>query len=228
MIQCMIVDDEPLAQQVIENHIAQTAGLLLVAKCFTAAGAFSILHQQPIDLLFLDIKMPAIDGTDFIRSLKHPPAFIFTTAYADYALTGFDLQAVDYLLKPITYHRFAKSIARYLQMKPGAVTPDKNYIYIKVNGKLIKLFHHEILYAQSLKDYIKITTPNASYLTLLTMKSLLELLPGNMFKQVHRSFVVNTECIDTIGRETLTIGNVTIRLGDNYKLNLQDLKTNRK
>lgn len=225
MIQCMIVDDEPLAQQVIENHIAQTEGLLLAAKCFNAADAFSRLHQQPIDLLFLDIKMPAINGTDFIRSLKHPPAFIFTTAYADYALTGFDLQAVDYLLKPVTCERFAKSITRYLQMKPVVAAPEKNYLYIKVNGKLIKLFHHEILFAQSVKDYIKITTTNTSYLTLLTMKSLLELLPGTIFKRVHRSYVVNTECIDTIGRETLTIGNAIIRLGDNYKINLSDFYT---
>lgn len=224
----MIVDDEPLAQQVIENHIARTKGLLLAAKCFNAADAFTILHSQPIDLLFLDIKMPAINGTDFIRSLQQPPAFIFTTAYEGYALTGFELQAVDYLLKPVTYDRFAKSIARYLQMKPGMVAPEKNYLYVKVNGKLVRLFHHEILFAQSVKDYIKITTPNASYLTLLTMKSLLELLPGGLFKQVHRSYVVNTQCIDTIGRETLTIGNATIRLGDNYKINLWDLKTKRK
>ena len=150
MIQCLIVDDEPLAQQVIEHYITQTPELSLAAKCFNATEAFTILHQEKIDLLFLDIKMPAINGTEFIRSLQNPPAFIFTTAYPEYAITGFDLEAMDYLLKPITYERFKKSIARFLkQHVDESSMPEKDYLYIKVNGTLIRLRHNEILYFQS-------------------------------------------------------------------------------
>lgn len=222
MVQCLIVDDEPLAQQVIEQYIMQTVGLSLAAKCFNATDAFATLHQQKIDLLFLDIKMPAISGTDFIRSLQHPPSFIFTTAYPEYAVTGFELAAVDYLLKPVTYDRFCKSIGRYMQQQSVAPpVPEKNYLYLKVNGSLVKLHHHEILFAQSMRDYIKIVTLSGSYLTHLTMKVLLELLPQQNFKRAHRSYIVNTHCIDVLKKESLIINKTVIPVGDSYKDNLK-------
>jgi two-component system LytT family response regulator len=187
----MIIDDEPLAQQVLEKYIHQTEELTLVAKCFNAAEAFSVLHQQQVDLLFLDIKMPLVNGTQFIQSLKTPPAFIFTTAYSEFALMSYELEAMDYLLKPITYERFRKSIARLLQQQPPAVQlPDKDYVYFKVNGSLVRIYHAEILFAQSMKDYIKIITPTASYITHLTMKSLLLLLPETLFKRI-----LNASCM---------------------------------
>ncbi len=222
MVQCLIVDDEPLAQQVIEQYISQTEGLSLAARCFNASEAFTILHQQTIDLLFLDIKMPAINGTEFIRSLQHPPAFIFTTAYAEYAVTGFELEAVDYLLKPITYERFSKSVARYLQQQwvPPRI-PEKDYLYLKVNGHLIKLRHQEILFAQSMRDYIKVVTVTGSYLTHLTMKVLLDLLPQQDFKRVHRSYIVNMGRIDVLKKDAVVVNKTEIPVGDNYKSNLK-------
>jgi DNA-binding LytR/AlgR family response regulator len=221
MIQCMIVDDEPLAQQVLEKHISQTEGLVLLAKCFTAAEAFTVLHQQRVDLLFLDIKMPAVNGTDFILSLKDPPDFIFTTAYAEFAVLSYDLHAVDYLLKPVTYERFKKSIDRFLQHQT-AVTPlpEKDYLYLKVNGDLIKIYHCDILFAQSMKDYIRVTTVSANYLTHLTMKALFELLPGNIFKRIHRSYVINNDHIQVISKNTVTIRGTIIPIGENYKINI--------
>ncbi len=224
MIRCMIVDDEPLAQQVLEKYIQQTEGLILSAKCFNAAAAFSVLHQQPIDLLFLDIKMPQLSGTQFIQSLKNPPAFIFTTAYADFALLGYELEAVDYLLKPITYDRFKKSIARFLNQQPAPPpVPEKDYVYFKVDGSLVKVFLAEILFAQSMKDYIKIVTTTGQHITHLTMKSLLELLPDQQFKRIHRSYVVNTRHIDRLGKDEVAIGKTTIPLGEHYKMNLKTL-----
>ena len=221
MTTCMIIDDEPLAQQVLERYIQQTGELTLAAKCFNATEAFTVLHQQPVDLLFLDIKMPLISGMQFIRSLKDPPAFIFTTAYAEFALESYELEAIDYLLKPVTYERFKKSIARFLQQKP-AIAPiaEKDYLYIKVDGSLVKIFHQDILFAQSMKDYIKVTTTTGNCLTHLTMKALLQLLPEQLFKRIHRSYVVNTEHLHIIGKDAVTIGKTTIPVGENYKGNL--------
>lgn len=221
MIQCMIVDDEPLAQQVLEKYIRQTPGLELVASCFHAGEAFSSLHMHKTDLIFLDIKMPAVTGIDFIRSLKDPPAFIFTTAFAEYALQSYELQAVDYLLKPITYERFRKSIDRFTgQRMVQPEKEEKKYCYIKVNGSLVKLFFEDVLYAQSMKDYIRITTRSGHYLTHLTMKSLLDLLPSDRFRRVHRSFLVNLAAVDVIHKGSLVIAGTEIPLGENYKGNL--------
>ncbi len=147
--------------------------------------------------------MPQLTGTQFIQSLKDPPAFIFTTAYPDFALLGFELEAVDYLLKPITYDRFKKSIARFLNQQPAPPSvPEKDYVYFKVNGSLVKVLLPEILFAQSMKDYIRIVTTTGQHITHLTMKSLLQLLPEQQFKRVHRSYVVNIGHIDRLSKET--------------------------
>jgi two-component system LytT family response regulator len=218
----MIVDDEPLAQQVLKKYIDMAPELELVAVCFNAPDAFEVLCRQPVDLLFLDIKMPHIAGTQFIQSLKNPPAFIFTTAHPDYAVMSYELQAVDYLLKPITWERFQKSISRFLKQSATLPQqPEKNYLYIKVNGNLVKLYHEEILFAQSMKDYIKMVTPTATYLTHLTMKSLISLLPETVFKRVHRSYLVNVQHISVIGKDAVVIRNNSIPLGEQYKGNLK-------
>lgn len=216
MVKCMIVDDEPLAQQVIAKYLSQTPGLELTATCFTAVEAFSILHQQQINLIFLDIRMPVVSGIDFIRSLKNPPKFIFTTAYSEFAVTGFELEAVDYLLKPITFERFTRSIQRYLQQVAEPPALVKEYFYIKVNGELVKLNFSDILYVQSMKDYLKIITGTRSYLTHLTMQKLMELLPGN-FKRVHRSYTVNKDKLDLISREYVKIGSFKIPVGQKFR-----------
>ncbi|QNF34400.1 response regulator transcription factor [Adhaeribacter swui] len=219
MIQCLIVDDEPLAQQILENHILQTPQLQLVQKCANSLEAFEVIHREKIDLLFLDIRMPILSGIEFIQSLKNPPAFIFTTAFSEYAVMSYELQAVDYLLKPITYERFQVSVAKFLK-QPIVPQAEKSYSYFKVNGKLIKVEHAAIIYVQSVKDYLLINTGQSKYITHMTMKSLVELLPSTLFRRVHRSFLINVSHITAISKSTIELGKTRVPVGEKYRQNL--------
>ncbi|MBL7701603.1 MAG: response regulator transcription factor [Ferruginibacter sp.] len=224
MIQCLIVDDEPLAQDVIEKYIQQSAKLQLVQKCSNALEAFAVLEKQPVDIMFIDIAMPVVNGMDFIRSLKTLPAVVFTTAYAEYAAHSYELEALDYLVKPVTYERFAKTIDKFFKHNIKPDTDEKKYFYIKVNGRLQKVFYADILYAESMRDYIRIVTVNETHLTHLTMKALAALLPTGHFIRVHRSFIVHKLFIRSVGRKELLINEFKIPVGDNYKQNLAALK----
>lgn len=223
MIDCIIVDDEPLALQILANHITRVEELNLVKKCSNALEAFDTLNRQPIDLMFLDIKMPSLSGIDFIKSLKNPPAVIFTTAFSEFAADSYELEAVDYLLKPITYERFAKSLAKYSKIQPKP-EPYLTHSYFKVDGKLVKLQHPDIVSAQSIRDYIIINTLHGNYVTLMTMKYLADLLPPSMFRRVHRSFIVGIKHITSIGKNEIELGNTKAPIGKNYKENLDELK----
>lgn len=223
MISCLIVDDEPLAQDILETYVQGVATLRLVKKCSTALTAFEVLHQEQIDLMFLDVKMPGLNGIDFIRSLKNPPAVIFTTAFSEYAAQSYDLEAVDYLLKPITQERFDKALAKFFKSQP-TVEETKDYTYFKVSGKLIKVMHMEILYAQSIKDYLLLHTLQANLIVHMTMKYLSELLPQAQFIRVHRSYLVNCAMISTIGKNQLYLSEVEIPVGDSYRAELMQFK----
>ncbi|HEY8894754.1 MAG TPA: response regulator transcription factor [Niastella sp.] len=224
MIKCIIVDDEPLALDILESHIAAFPQLQLVRRCRNALEAFDALHTQAIDLVFLDIQMPSITGIDFIRSLKEPPSVIFTTAYAEYAVTGFELEAIDYLLKPVTLERFTKSINKLLKLKqPPEPELPKSYTYFKVAGNLVKIMHSDLLVVKSVKDYLLLKTKQGNHLIHMTMKNLEALLPAGMFIRVHRSYLVNRQAITLIGRQHLQLGNEQIPLGENYRHNLASL-----
>lgn len=223
MIKCIIVDDEPLALDILERHIAECPQLKLVGRCRNALEAFDTLHSEQIDLVFLDIQMPSINGIDFIRSLKQPPGVIFTTAYTEYAFTGFELDAIDYLLKPVTLERLNKSLEKLLKLKQGEPAVAKNYTYFKVAGNLIKIMHDDLLVAKSVKDYMYLNTKQGKYLTHMTMKSLEALLPPHMFIRVHRSYLVNQQAIKLVGRKHLEIGNERIPVGENYRQHLDRL-----
>lgn len=223
MIKCIIVDDEPLALDVLESHIATFPQLHLVRRCRNALEAFDALHTEPIDLVFLDIQMPSISGIDFIRSLKQPPKVIFTTAYAEHAITGFELDAIDYLLKPITLERFTKSINKLLQLKQSEAEPVKNYTYFKVAGNLLKIMHTDLLLVKSVKDYLLLKTKQGNHLTHMTMKNLEGLLPADMFMRVHRSYLVNRQAITLLGRQYLLLGDEQIPISENYRRNLGPL-----
>lgn len=220
MITCIIVEDEPLANDLLESYIRQQPELSLVRKCSNVPEAFEVLLREKIDLMFLDIRMPSISGIDFLRSLKDPPHVIFTTAYPEYALTGFELDAVDYLLKPITPERFEKSIRKLLRIRQDEAPEKKDYTYFKVSGKLIRVFHKELLFAQSVKDYILLHTVSGKYLTHMTMKYIAELLPADTFVRVHRSYLVNKTCIDVFDKTVVQIGAEKIPVSDNYRQNL--------
>lgn len=221
MIRCIIIDDEPLAQEVLEAHIKRYGQLEIFAKCPNALEAFKVLHKENIDLMFLDIRMPAINGIEFLKSLKSPPKVIFTTAYSEYALTGFELDGIDYLLKPISYERFEKSMEKLFRTYPDEKTQQKQYTYFKVSGKLVKVMHTELLYAQSVKDYILLKTTKGNLLTYMTMKNLAGLLPADTFIRVHRSYLVNMNHIEVIDKNRLKVAGADITVGENYRENLQ-------
>lgn len=222
MINCIIVDDEPLAQQVLAVHVCKIPELTLVKTCNNALEAFDTIHKENIDLIFLDIQMPFLTGIDFIKSLKEPPAVIFTTAYSEHAVLSYELNAVDYLLKPVTFERLRISIRKLLKQNIDA-EPQADYSYFKVNGKLVKISHADIICAQSIKDYIIIKTPNANYITHMTMKYLADLLPHKNFRRVHRSFLVGIDHITSIGRNVIELGDVKTPVGESYKIHTENI-----
>ena len=217
-INCIVVDDEPIAISILEKHIARYDGLLVVAKCPNALEAFDVLHTKKVDLMFLDIKMPAISGIDFLKSLKHPPKVIFTTAFSEHAIDGYELDVVDFLLKPITYERFSKSMERFLRVSPPTEpAEEKEYTFFKVSGQLVKIYHRDIYYAQSVKDYIQLKTNRGNFLTYMTMKQLTDILPADSFVRVHRSYVVNGIHVEVVAKNSLRIAEDHIPIGQSYR-----------
>lgn len=211
MVNVIIVDDEPLAQDVLETYIEKIPEFKLVKKCSNAFEANDALKNHDIDLMFLDIQMPQLTGIDFLKTLTKPPMVIFTTAYPNYAIEGFELDALDYLLKPISVDRFMKAANKAieqigLQQKDNTAPPATNpasagqpdYFFVKADKKLVKVNFKEIIYIEGLKDYVIIRMDNARVITLQTMKSLEEKLPLTNFLRIHRSYIVNIEKINAI------------------------------
>ncbi len=211
-INCLVIDDEPVARKGIAGYVEQTPFLSLVGTCKGALEANEVLHQQPVDLLFLDIQMPDLTGTEFVRSLEHPPAVIFTTAYRDYAIEGFELNALDYLVKPISFQRFLKAANKAkhhfeMQRQPAQKTPspDPEYFFIKSDGQFIKIKLEDVLFFESEKDYVFIHTLQKRYMTLLSLKQLESELPPDKFLRVHRSFIVSLDKIELMDGNLLII-----------------------
>ena len=224
MINCIIVDDEPLAIKVIESHLAKFDNLSLIRSCANALEAFDALTKTDVDLMFLDIRMPVMTGIEFIKALRNPPAVIFTTAYSEFAVDSYEFEAIDYLLKPVTFERFEKSVHKYLKQNLAAeATP--NYTYFKVNGKLIRLEHHSIVYVQSIKDYVIIHTTSGNHITHMTMKYLAELLPPELFIRVHRSFLIGIPHLTGAGNNEIYLDKVKIPIGDSFKKDILALRT---
>lgn len=219
MIRCMIVDDEVMAHQILETFILQTEGLTLVAKCRNAMEAFARLEQQDVDLMFLDIEMPLISGTKFLRSLSKPPQVIFTTAYAEHAVEGFELQALDYLLKPFSYERFAKAVARMPAPAAAPAQPEETgSLVVREKDALVKIPYADILYIEAARDYMKVHTPGRHYLVLQTMKKLEESLPPALFVRTHKSFIAGLRHVKQIKAESLVLSqDISIPLSSLYK-----------
>ena len=214
-VRCLIIDDEPLAHQVLTQFIAQTPGLTLSGKCRNAIEAHEHLQQHAVDLMFLDIEMPLITGLSFLKTLKNPPKTILTTAYREYALEGFELAVLDYLLKPLSYERFLKATARFHPPAPDAA--ETQYLLVKDPRGLLKVPHPEVQYVEGCKDYVKIVTASKTHLLHQTMKEMTELL-GPRFLRVHRSFIVAAAYIKLLQPEHLILANGTyITIGNSYK-----------
>ncbi len=229
-IKCLIVDDEPLAVKLIEKHISQIDTLEVVATCNSAIKAFEILNTQKIDLMFLDIKMPHITGIDFLKTLKNPPKTIFTTAYRDYAIESYDLDVIDYLLKPITFERFFRAIDRFfrdstpstttLQNSSHQILPNSD-IYIKSGNKYFKLNPTSILYIESLKDYIKIhTDDDRRIVSKYKISDIEKVLAPYQFIRVHRSYIINLNKVTSFTTHEVEINSTEIPIGASYKDNV--------
>tara|TARA_B100000497_G_scaffold119769_1_gene147491 strand:+ start:1098 stop:1811 length:714 start_codon:yes stop_codon:yes gene_type:complete len=228
MIKAIIVDDEPLALDVLESYIAQLPELELVARCENALEAREVLKEHDVDLMFLDINMPQLTGIDFLKTLSVKPNFIFTTAHPYYAVEGFELNAIDYLMKPIPLERFMKAVNKVIDMQVGETsTPEKkkeNFIFVKADKKLIKVNFDDILYIEGLKDYVIIRQKEGRVITLHTMKSLESKLPDHIFKRIHRSYIVNIGAIDAIVGNMIELKEKSqvkhIPIGKNYREDL--------
>ncbi len=228
MIRCIAVDDEMLALDLIEDNIKKVPFLDLVQTCRSAMEAMEVMRNQPVDLLFLDIRMPDISGIQMLRSLHHKPLVIFTTAYSTYAKEGFDLDVIDYLLKPYSFERFLKAVNKvheYIDLRDRAVSQpvaqeiaaSPNYLFVKADYKLYKINLCDILYIEGLKDYVKIYVTEKPIITQMSMKTLEEKLPSHDFIRVHRSFIVAFNKIDFIQKHMLTIGKKEIPISDHYR-----------
>jgi DNA-binding LytR/AlgR family response regulator len=230
-ITCLAVDDEPLALSILNKYIGSVENLELVGSCQNAVQALQLLQQYKVDLIFLDIQMPQIMGTDFIRTLKKSPKIIFTTAYRKYAIQGFELDAVDYLLKPISFERFLKAVNKVLQTNLDA--PDsvyhlndsisettQPYLYFRVDRKMVKVFLHDILYIEGFSDYVKIITPSKTLITKQLISALEESLPKDIFIRIHRSFIISINKINSYNADIIHIGNAELPIGRLFKQNV--------
>lgn len=228
MIKAIIVDDEPLALDVLETYIEQMPNVELVQKCENAIEANEALKNHKVDLMFLDIQMPQITGVEFLKSLKNPPAVIFTTAYPEYAVEGFELDAADYLLKPISMDRFMKAVNKVSEKltgssasSSGVVEMEGDFIFVKADKKLIKVDFDDILYIEGLKDYVIIRQTAGRVITLQTMKSLEDKLPDTIFKRIHRSYIVNINKINAVVGNMLEVtekgATKHLPIGKNYR-----------
>jgi len=223
-ITCLVIDDEPPARDIIKKYVASVDLLQLAGECSNAVETLSVLQNNAVDLLFLDIKMPHILGTSFLRTLKNPPKVIFTTAFRKYAIEGFDLNAVDFLLKPISFERFLQAVNKVMRMDihvPGNTSslnenlPDQShpFLYFRADRKMVKVFLEDILFIESLKDYIKVITTQKVIISKQSIASLVEMLPKDAFVRVHRSYIIAINKIDTYNSDAIEIGKTEIPIG---------------
>jgi two-component system, LytTR family, response regulator len=238
-ISCMVVEDEPLARNLLAQYISKVPYLQLVKACPSPLEALEALREQSVDLLFLDIQMPELTGISLLKILPKKPLVIFTTAYSEYALEGYELDVVDYLLKPITLERFLKAIEKVGQRLSLIKTqefsqqevenkmeskeePTQNFIFVKDGTKLVKVKLNEILYIEGLKDYVIIYTTHQKIVTLQRMKTLEAELPTNQFIRIHNSYIVSLEAIDTIEKEKVQVGKTFLPISDTYRKSFKD------
>ncbi len=234
MLSCWIIDDEPLALDLLESYVQKTPFLKLTGKYSSALTAMHDLENQPVDLIFLDIQMPELDGLEFSQFINPRTRIIFTTAFSEYAVDGYKVNALDYLLKPISYADFltaAKKALHWFDMAhKAAQTEEKEKekertgIFVKSEYKLVQVLFDDILYIEGLKDYVKIYVKNEPrpILTLMSMKNMEEILPRDRFLRVHRSYIVQKDKIENINKNRITIAGHEISIGETYRQNLMD------
>lgn len=224
---CLIIDDEPLARDLIRSYLTKLENFEIAGECGDAMKALQVLRDQKVDLMFMDIQMPQITGIEFLKILKNPPKVIITTAYREYAIDSFELDVVDYLLKPITFERFLKSVNKYYQVSQEeipvsapvseVIQSEEAFIYVRENKRVIKVNLNEILYIEGLSEYVQIYTDKKKIITKTSMTSLEEKLPGDGFLRIHKSFIVSMSRIEAFTAHTIEVPGKELPIGRSYK-----------
>jgi len=227
-INCIIVEDEPLAVKVLSDYISQVPFLELQATCKDAIAATEYLRQQSTNLIFLDIHLPKLKGMDFLRTLTHPPAVIITTAYHQYAVDGFNMNVTDYLLKPFDFERFLIAVNKVKsldsgQQRPGESGETKDFIFLNMERKRVKILFSEIVYIESQKEYVKIVTTQGEYVSKMSTHQMEALLPVNLFKRIHRSYIISISKIESYTAEMVELKGVSLPIGRGHRGVLENL-----
>lgn len=229
-IKALIIDDEPLAQNVIKQYALKIPSLEIIGECNDAICAQEFLHKNNVDLIFLDINMPKLSGISFLKNLRKDVLVIFTTAYSEYALEGYELNAIDYLKKPFSFDRFFKAFVKaeelyWLKDKAESVQeekPDSDFLFIKSNKKTVKIKFEDILYIEGLGDYIKVHVCDGKYITNLSMKKIHALLPQQQFYRTHKSFIISVEKIESVEGNIVSIDGEKLPIGNSYRADFFD------
>jgi len=222
---CIIVDDEPLARELIRGYVKKLENFEIMEECSNAMEAMETLRKNNIDLMFLDIKMPQLSGLDFLKTLRNPPKVIITTAYSQYAIEGFELDVVDYIMKPVTFERFFKAVNKYFALRSSQDVSVENengisdhaFIYVKENKKIIKIYLKEIHFIEGLNEYIRIHTDNRRVVVKNSLQAIEKKLPPEQFIRVHKSYIVSIPRIRAFNATTIELENAKVRIGRNYK-----------
>ncbi len=221
---CLLVDDEPPALEILRTYITGMPSLEIAGECNHAMAAFEFLQRNRVDLIFLDVQMPRLLGTDLLKALPNPPKVIFTTAFRDYAVEGFELGAIDYLLKPYSFDRFLRAVHKALNLEQrnqpaqnDSVTQVDRFLYVRADRKMVKVMVDDILYVESLKDYVRILLKEQQVITKQTITALEEMLPENDFVRIHRSFIVSLNKINSYNQHAVFLGKTELPVGPLYK-----------
>ncbi len=232
-LRCIIIEDEPPAQEVLKLYARDCPAIELLAVCNDAIAASGVLLEEKVDLLFLDINLPHLTGIDFLKTLQHPPMVIFTTAYPEYAIEGFEFDAVDYLVKPFSFDRFLRAVNKALEKalirnrEQGGNDNNQNYILFRSDKKTYRINHSEIFYIESTGDYLKVQLLNKHLVIHETLNGILQQLPSGNFIRVHKSFIVSLSKISFMDGNQLKIGDTYIPVGRNFKENIEKIFGNR-
>ena len=219
MIKCLIVDDEPLSRQVLKGFVSDHPDLELAGECKDALEAMSLLEKHEVDLLFLDINMPKLSGVNFYKSLQKKPEAIFTTAYSEFAVEGFELNAIDYLMKPIAFERFIKAIQKVKDKlgQNSSSSPVQDYMMLKADKKMYRTPFEDILFCEALGDYVKVHLSDKVLIVTTTMKKLLTELPEQIFLRTHKSYIINKTKVEYIEGNQIKIGESMVSIGQSYR-----------
>lgn len=227
---CIVVDDEPLAQRVLEKYISSLSSLKLLKKCNNALEAMTFLHENKVDIMFLDIKMPELTGMELLKTLTHPPKIIITTAYSQYAVQSYEFSVIDYLLKPFSFERFLKAVNKVINPEMGKTgilssnpEPVQDFIFLRADKIDHKIFYSQIKYIEGCGNYIKVFTDNKVHMVAETMTAIEQNLPKELFLRTHKSFIVSIKKIEQIEGNMIRIGKDYIPIGNYYKMRVNEI-----